>query len=258
MMRDGLVPDAMVLLAAVVTACAAAPNGHTYKYTAGTLPVGDDVIPAANYTLAEAEAKCSSLTTCAGITFKAPIATPVGTVRVYLKDAGTQGVLKSAGWQTYMRDDYVPNPMSKGKQIPGPTNPSDLSNRKAWHANMQIWRRAYKNFSKYTGAVYDDPQLTWTQTLAAPPPHEITTLMKLPILTGAPCMQVVYAAADASMCVPPPSSSTPDACVMPSCLLSRTGADSAVADLMLSLLLPLLLLLLLLLPLQTTGSSTTQ
>jgi len=45
---------------------------------------------------------------------------------------------------------------------------------------------------------------------------------------------------------------------MPSCLLSRTGADSAVADLMLSLLLPLLLLLLLLLPLQTTGSSTTQ
>ena len=76
----------LLAAAAAACCCAAASSGHTYKYAAGTVPVGDDVIPPANLTLALAEAKCSSLPACVGLTFKAGSPTPTGTVKVYFKD----------------------------------------------------------------------------------------------------------------------------------------------------------------------------
>ena len=55
------------------------------------------------------------------------------------------------------------NPMTSGKQMPGPasTDPETLA---AWHADMQTWREQYKKSTKYSGAIYEDPQLKWTQT----------------------------------------------------------------------------------------------
>ena len=56
------------------------------------------------------------------------------------------------------------NPMGKGKQMPGPTNASDPVILKAWHSDMHQWRDEYRKSTHYSGAVYDDPQLKWTQT----------------------------------------------------------------------------------------------
>ena len=55
------------------------------------------------------------------------------------------------------------NPMTSGKQMPGPasTDPETLA---SWHADMQTWREQYKKSTKYSGAIYEDPQLKWTQT----------------------------------------------------------------------------------------------
>jgi hypothetical protein len=56
------------------------------------------------------------------------------------------------------------NPMGKGKQVPGPTNASDPDILKAWHSDMLRWRDEYRKSTHYNGAIYDDPQLKWTQT----------------------------------------------------------------------------------------------
>ena len=53
---------------------ASAAFNHTYTHEPGALPAGNDVIAPLNLTLAQAEAKCSSLAACIGITFKAPTA----------------------------------------------------------------------------------------------------------------------------------------------------------------------------------------
>ena len=141
-----------------------AAASHSYKYVAGALPKGDDLIAPQNLTLTQAKAKCSGLAGCAGISFKSGSATPAGVVHAYFKDGGTQSPTRSPGWQTYMRDDYRPNPMANGKQMVGPSNASDPAVLSAWHADMQRWREEYKNTSKYSGAIYSDPKLAWTQT----------------------------------------------------------------------------------------------
>ena len=57
-----------------------------------------------------------------------------------------------------------PNPMTKGKQIPGPSNASDAAVLRQWHSDMQRWRSEYRASTNYNGKVYSDPQLKWTQT----------------------------------------------------------------------------------------------
>ena len=56
-----------MLVAALVASSARA---HTYTYAKGALLVGDDVAAPANMTLTEAEATCSALPSCIGITFR--------------------------------------------------------------------------------------------------------------------------------------------------------------------------------------------
>ena len=82
-----------------------AVTAHTYTHEPGALPAGNDVIAPLNLTLAEAEAKCSALTDCVGVTFKAPTATPAGVVTAYFK--GTDKTTGDSAWQTYLRD-YSP------------------------------------------------------------------------------------------------------------------------------------------------------
>jgi len=79
---------------------------HTYTHELGALPAGNDLCAPLNLTLADAEAKCSSLTACVGITFKSPTATPTGVVKAYFKD-GTTKTTGDPQWQTYLRD-YSP------------------------------------------------------------------------------------------------------------------------------------------------------
>ena len=170
-----------LLVVATVTATLAheAAAAHTYKYAKGALPVGNDVVPPQNLTLAAAEAKCSGLPACAGITFASKTPQPAGVVNAYFKTANTAGANGAAGWATYLRDDYAPNPMNQGKQLPGPSNASDPAVLAKWRADMQQWREAYRNSTNYSPAIYNDPQLTWTQTsymqpqmhpCACPPP----------------------------------------------------------------------------------------
>lgn len=52
-------------------------------------------------------------------------------------------------------------PWNPGEQIAGPTDPQDYQQ---WISAMRSWRAAARNSSWYTGAAYEDPQLTWTQT----------------------------------------------------------------------------------------------
>ena len=59
-----------MLVAALVASSARATHAHTYTYAKGALLVGDDVAAPANMTLAEAEATCSALPSCIGITFR--------------------------------------------------------------------------------------------------------------------------------------------------------------------------------------------
>eukprot|EP01052_Picozoa_sp_SAG31_P019029 SAG31_NODE_1371_length_8605_cov_20.357630_6_plen_176_part_00 len=161
-----MAPTLLLLLLLLSLSARTAAAAHGYKWAAGALPAGDDAVPPlANITLAAAEAKCSSLAECGGFTFQSKAKSPEGEIpKVYLKSSFTPGATKNAAWQSYLRDDYKPNPMTKGKQIPGPANASDRATLRAWHTDMIGWRAAYRNSTKYTGAVYDDPQLTWTQT----------------------------------------------------------------------------------------------
>ena len=56
------------------------------------------------------------------------------------------------------------NPMASGKQMAGPKK-TDSATVAAWHADMHRWRAEYIQTVKYNGsAIYNDPQLAWTQT----------------------------------------------------------------------------------------------
>ena len=102
----------MLLLPAVLAASAVPTTAHTYTWLSGSL-TGPDVIPPLNLTLAAAKAKCSSLTACVGMTFKAATQAPAGVVHAYFKNAPTGGPWHRASpWQTYLRDDFP--------QYPGP------------------------------------------------------------------------------------------------------------------------------------------
>ena len=99
---------AMLLLLALSAVSAAAlpavpAAAHTYAWFPGSLTRGHDVIPPLNLSVAAAKAKCSSLTACVGITFKAQA--PAGVVQVYFKNASSQPPSGGPG-QTYLRDDF--------------------------------------------------------------------------------------------------------------------------------------------------------
>ena len=81
---------------------------HTYTYQHGALPAGNDAIPPAIMTLADAEAQCNSLPACVGFTFKSPDKAPRKAVKMYFKDAFTI-VSVDPSFQTYLRD-YIPPP----------------------------------------------------------------------------------------------------------------------------------------------------
>ena len=82
-------------------------KAHTYTYAKGALLAGDDIAPKRNLTLSAAEAACSALDTCIGITFKAPgDAPPSGLVQVYFK-GGSTTTNGDKAWQTYLKD-YTP------------------------------------------------------------------------------------------------------------------------------------------------------
>jgi hypothetical protein len=83
-----------------------AATAHTYTYMSGALPAGNDLIPPMSMSLNQAEAKCSSLPNCTGITFKSPKKDPATAVKAYFKDVFTI-VNADPSYQTYVRD-YVP------------------------------------------------------------------------------------------------------------------------------------------------------
>jgi hypothetical protein len=95
----------LLLLLRVVTVAAAE---HSYTYISGALPAGNDLIPAELMRLGQAEAKCSDLANCTGITFKSASKAPINAVKVYFKDKFTV-VNADPRYQTYLRD-YVPPP----------------------------------------------------------------------------------------------------------------------------------------------------
>eukprot|EP01050_Picozoa_sp_SAG11_P012382 SAG11_NODE_1372_length_5095_cov_15.640312_1_plen_677_part_00 len=64
-----------------------AASFHTYTHKHGALPGGSDAIPPVAMSLVDAEAKCSSLANCIGITFKSTNKAPSGVIpKVYFKD----------------------------------------------------------------------------------------------------------------------------------------------------------------------------
>ena len=99
---------AKVLAAALPQLWTPAALAHTYTYQHGALPAGNDAIPPATMTLADAEAQCNSLPACVGITFKSPDKAPRKAVKMYFKDKFTI-VSADTSFQSYLRD-YVPPP----------------------------------------------------------------------------------------------------------------------------------------------------
>jgi len=89
--------------AALAAAAAASPAGVdaiTYNYEGeGFLAAGDDVA-SGEMTLAAAEALCSSLPLCCGITFASALVAPTGNVTAYLKSQ-LAAYSPAAGWQSY-------------------------------------------------------------------------------------------------------------------------------------------------------------
>ncbi len=82
----------VVVVVVVLLLLIAAPRGamaHNYTYQHGALPAGNDAIQPALLTLGAAEAKCSALPACVGITFKSPDKAPTGAVKMYFKDKFT-------------------------------------------------------------------------------------------------------------------------------------------------------------------------
>ena len=66
----------------------------------GFLASGNDVIPPANLSLADAQARCASTSGCTGITFAASAASPPGVIQdVYFK--GEYDETDAAGWWSY-------------------------------------------------------------------------------------------------------------------------------------------------------------
>jgi hypothetical protein len=66
----------------------------------GYLSAGDDVIPASNHTLADAQAVCAATKGCVGITFEAASASPPGVIaNVYFKSSYNEQ--DAAGWFSF-------------------------------------------------------------------------------------------------------------------------------------------------------------
>ena len=89
------------------------------------------------------------------------------------------------------------NPMTSGKQMPGPAN-TDPETLASWHADMQTWREQYKKSTKYSGAIYEDPQLKWTQTsYMQPQMHPCEPLLRPAASASAPAPASAPASASA-------------------------------------------------------------
>jgi hypothetical protein len=81
----------------------AVPKRSLYEYRSGMLGEGFDAAPPALMTVAEAQAKCSALPACAGITYQETVGpNPQPKRKVYFKyETFWQ---KSGGWSTYIRN----------------------------------------------------------------------------------------------------------------------------------------------------------
>jgi hypothetical protein len=77
------------------------PARSAYEYRPGPLATGFDAAPAGMYTLAAAEALCTSLPTCAGFTFASSSPTPSGQVMCSFKH--TIFWAPGSGQQTYTK-----------------------------------------------------------------------------------------------------------------------------------------------------------
>ena len=88
---------------------AQAEPAHTYTHIKGALGKDNDAVPPQNLTLAAAEAKCSALPNCTGVTFASTSERPAGVVHAYFKKKDCGAPYGADGWQTYLRD-YTPPP----------------------------------------------------------------------------------------------------------------------------------------------------
>ncbi len=80
-------------------------TGWTWAPAAGFISDGGDVLPAANMSLAAAQALCLSTPGCRGLTYASDEASPSGDVLIYFKNhTDTSG---TAGWWSQIRTDLV-------------------------------------------------------------------------------------------------------------------------------------------------------
>ena len=92
-----------------INLAAQAEPAHTYTHIKGALGKDNDAVPPQNLTLAAAEAKCSALPNCTGVTFASNSERPAGVVHAYFKKKDCGAPYGADGWQTYLRD-YTPPP----------------------------------------------------------------------------------------------------------------------------------------------------
>ena len=58
----------------------------------------------------------------------------------------------------------APIPFDPTEQIAGPPEPADAAGVAAWRETLVAWRAMVKRNLSYTGAIYEQPALAWTQT----------------------------------------------------------------------------------------------
>eukprot|EP01052_Picozoa_sp_SAG31_P003374 SAG31_NODE_128_length_23532_cov_21.204754_19_plen_279_part_00 len=109
--------------------------GHGATWGTNALPVGTEA-GWGNFTVATCQAKCQADPKCTAITVTIPKVAP--------PPPPPGGIA-----------------FNPGEQIPGPNKSSTVA---MWRTSMEQWRTAAKKDMNYSGAVYDVPQLTWTQT----------------------------------------------------------------------------------------------
>ena len=80
----------------------AIPKRTLYEYRSGMLGKGFDAAPPALMTVTDAQAKCSAMPSCAGITYQNAAVQPTSKVKVYFKHETFW--TKSSGWSTYVRN----------------------------------------------------------------------------------------------------------------------------------------------------------